>query len=39
MKDSEYCDECGSTHIEQANIEEWESLYKAKYGRKLLDEY
>lgn len=39
MRDSEYCDECGSTDIQQASIEEWEKLYQSKYGHKLLDEY
>lgn len=39
MKDSEYCDECGSTDIQQASIEDWENLYKSKYGHKLLEEY
>lgn len=39
MEDSEYCDECGSTDIAQASIEEWEKLYEKKYGHKLLEEY
>lgn len=28
----DYCDECGSTDIEQAHIEEWKKLYKERYG-------
>lgn len=28
----EYCDECGSTDIEQTNIEEWRAIYKDRYG-------
>ena len=30
---SEYCDDCGSTDIETANIESWREMYKNKYGR------
>lgn len=37
MEDSDYCDECGCTAIEQAPVEEWEELYKKKYGMKYLD--
>ena len=37
MEDSDYCDECGSTAIEETSIEEWEELYKKKYGMKFLD--
>lgn len=36
---SEYCDECGNTDLAEAHITEWEKLYEAKYGHKLLDEY
>jgi hypothetical protein len=28
----DYCDECGSTDIEQAHIEEWRKLYRDMYG-------
>ena len=28
----DYCDECGSTEIEQIHIEEWRNLYRNKYG-------
>lgn len=28
----DYCDDCGSTAIEQANIEDWRILYKERYG-------
>ena len=28
----DYCDECGCTDIEQVHIEEWRTLYKARYG-------
>lgn len=36
MEDSDYCDDCSSTDIGQCNIEEWEELYKNKYGFKYL---
>lgn len=32
LEDTCYCDECGDTNIEQASIEEWQELYKSKYG-------
>lgn len=28
----DYCDECGCTDTEQAHIEEWEKLYRERYG-------
>lgn len=37
MSDSDYCDACGSTHIEECSIEEWENLYKKRYGARYLD--
>ena len=36
---SEFCDDCGSTDIEQCTIEEWEKMYIEKYGHKYLDKY
>lgn len=27
-----FCDECGSTDLGQATIEEWQAMYKEKYG-------
>lgn len=30
--DLDYCDECGSTDIGTAHIEEWKKLYKERYG-------
>lgn len=39
MKDSDYCDECGSTDIDSCHIEEWESIYKNKHGHTFLEEY
>lgn len=32
-----YCDNCGSTDIEEAVIEYWENLYLQKYNKKYLD--
>lgn len=37
MTESEYCDECGSTNIEQTLIHEWEQMYEKKYGHKFLN--
>lgn len=36
---SDYCDECGSTDIGETSIEEWEKLYKEKFGHKYLDKF
>lgn len=33
----DYCDECGSTDIGETSIEEWERLYKERYGFYFLD--
>lgn len=37
LPDLEYCDDCGSTNIEQTDISTWEEMYKQRYGFKLLD--
>jgi hypothetical protein len=39
IDDSEYCDKCGSTDIGTCSIEEWEDIYKKKFGHKFLEEY
>lgn len=39
VEDSDYCDDCGSTDIEEISIEEWETLYKQKYGHLYLENY
>lgn len=39
IEDSDYCDDCGATDIGECSIEEWESLYKEKYGHTYLEEY
>jgi hypothetical protein len=35
----DYCDSCSATDIEQCNIEDWENMYKHKYGHKFLDNF
>lgn len=37
--DLDYCDDCGSTEIAQTSIEEWEELYKNRYGHSYLETY
>ena len=39
VDNSEYCDECGSTDIEQTDIETWNTIYKEKYGHSYLNSY
>lgn len=39
VEDSDYCDDCGSTDTGKCLIQEWETLYKNKYGHKYLDSY
>ena len=34
----DFCDDCGSTAIDTAHIEEWEKLYEDRYGYKFLEE-
>lgn len=38
MENSDFCDKCGSTDIEETSIENWEELYKRRYGHKYLEE-
>lgn len=33
----DYCDDCGSTDIDTANIEDWEEMYKKKYGKTFIN--
>lgn len=35
--DLDYCDDCGSTDIEQSSIEEWDYMYEKRYGFKYLN--
>ena len=37
LPDLLYCDECGSADIFSIPIEEWENMYKDKYGFKYLE--
>lgn len=37
MEDADYCDECGSTEISETTIQEWQELYKDKYGHYYLN--
>lgn len=37
VDDASYCDKCGSTNIEKASIDEWQTLYEKKYGFKFLN--
>lgn len=39
IEDSCYCDDCGSTNIEECSIEEWDTLYKNRYGHSYLEKY
>lgn len=32
----DFCDDCGSTEIENTDIHSWERLYEQKYGRNFL---
>lgn len=32
MEGLDYCDDCGSTQIEQSNIEDWQKKYRGRYG-------
>lgn len=39
IENSEFCDDCGSTNIKEASIEEWNELYKKRYGHTYLEDY
>lgn len=39
IDNSDYCDNCSSTDIAECSIEEWEELYKARYGHKYIEQY
>lgn len=34
----DFCDDCGSTHIETTHINNWEKLYEERYGSKFLEQ-
>ena len=33
----DYCEDCGATDTAQTSIENWEEMYKEKYGMYFLD--
>lgn len=33
---TEYCDDCGNTIMEEAHIDKWKDLYEKKYGEPLI---
>lgn len=37
MDGTDYCDKCGGTEIETANIHDWERMYEDKYCKKFLN--
>lgn len=39
IPDTDYCDSCGCTNIQQTQIEEWEVMFKNKYGFEYLKSY
>lgn len=39
LNNSEYCDDCGSTVVNTAHIEQWRQLFKDKYGYDHLENY
>lgn len=34
---TDFCDDCGSTDIKEADIHEWEEMYAKKYGENYLN--
>lgn len=36
LVDMEYCMDCGSSELHEANIYQWENLYATKYGHKYI---
>lgn len=32
-----YCEDCGSTETQEAHIDEWDELYKNRYGKSYLN--
>lgn len=39
INDSDYCDKCGSTDIGETFIDDWELMYKERYGHYYLENY
>ena len=34
---TDYCDDCNSTNIQKALIDEWDAMYQRRYGYKFLE--
>ena len=39
LEGSEYCEDCNSTNIEKATIEEWDKMFFNRYGYHYLEEF
>lgn len=39
LEGMDYCDDCGSTDVEECSIEEWENKYTSKFGHTYLEEF
>ena len=39
LEGSEYCEDCNSTNIGKAPIEEWDKMFFNRYGYHYLDEF
>lgn len=39
ISDYDYCEDCGSTNLETCNIQEYEELYKQRYGHSPLETF
>lgn len=37
IDDAYFCDDCGSSDIEECTIEEWQKMYRDRYGFDYLD--
>jgi hypothetical protein len=37
--DLDYCDDCGSTEIDNCLIEDWNNKYRERFGHNYLDKY
>lgn len=39
MEELTYCDDCGTTDIDQTDIESWRQMYRDKFGFDYLDKF
>lgn len=37
--ETDFCDNCGSTDIDEIHIEQWETKYKSKYNKPFIKNY